>query len=129
MPSPEDEERQSPSIYSNCIYDHCEGTNDFKERLMATFINLATFTDQGIKNIKESPDRLNAFRAMAEKMGLTVKSAYYTLGSYDMVVIVEGPEDAGMAALMKLGSLGNVRSQTLRGFSPEETKAIIAKMP
>ena len=96
---------------------------------MATFINLATFTDQGIKNIKESPDRLNAYRAMAEKMGLTVKSAYYTTGTYDMVVIVEGPEDAGMASLLKLGSIGNVRSHTLRGFSPEEMRTIIARMP
>jgi uncharacterized protein with GYD domain len=127
--SPDDAERQSSLGWSYRIRDPCETIHHFKEKTMATFINLATFTDQGIKNIKESPDRLDAFRAMAEKLGMTVKGAYYTLGQYDMVVIVEGPEESGMATLLKLGSLGNVRSQTLRGFSPEETRAIIAKMP
>jgi uncharacterized protein with GYD domain len=96
---------------------------------MATHISLVNFTDQGIRNIKDSPDRLNAFVVMAEKMGMTVKTAYYTLGNYDMVVIMEGPEETGTAALMKLCSLGNVRSQTLSAFTPEEMKKILARMP
>jgi uncharacterized protein with GYD domain len=96
---------------------------------MATFISLLNFTDQGIRNVKESTDRFDAFRAMAEKMGVTVKSAHYTVGNYDMVVVTEGPEEAAMAVLMKVGSLGNIRSQTLRAFSPDEMRKIMAKMP
>ena len=96
---------------------------------MATFVVLLNFTDQGIRNVKDSPERLNAFRAMAEEMGVSIKSVYYTVGNYDIVTVVEGPEEAVTAALLKVGSLGNVRSQTLRGFSPDEMKQMISKMP
>ena len=95
---------------------------------MATFISLVNFTDQGIRNVKDSPDRLNAFRTMAEKVGVAVKSAYYTVGKYDIVVVMEGSEEAVTTTLLKVGSLGNVRSQTLRAFSPDEMKQIISKM-
>jgi uncharacterized protein with GYD domain len=96
---------------------------------MATFISLINFTDQGIRSIKESPARYEAFRGMAEKLGVTVKDIYYTVGNYDLVVVVEGSDEAATAALLKVGSLGNVRTQTLRGFSVEEMKRIIGKMP
>ena len=96
---------------------------------MATYVVLASFTDQGIRNVKDSPDRLAAFAAMAEKMGVKLTSALYTVGAYDMVNVVEGPEEAVTAVLLKLGSLGNIRTQTLRAFSPDEMKAIIAKAP
>jgi uncharacterized protein with GYD domain len=96
---------------------------------MATFISLLNFTDQGIRNVKDSPDRFEAFRALAENLGVTVKSAYWTVGNYDIVVIVEGPDEAVTSALLKVGSLGNVRSQTLRAFSADEMKRIITKMP
>jgi uncharacterized protein with GYD domain len=96
---------------------------------MATYVTLANFTDQGIRNVKESPDRLAAFRAMADKAGVTVKSVHYTVGSYDIVTVVEGSDEAVTAALLKLGSLGNIRTQTMRAFSPEEIKGIIGKIP
>lgn len=96
---------------------------------MATFISLINFTDQGIRDIKESPRRYEAFRVMAEKLGVTVKSVYYTVGSYDLVVIIEGSDEAVTASLLKAGSLGNVRSQTLRGFSVEDMKKIVGMMP
>ncbi len=96
---------------------------------MATFVVLLNFTDQGIRNVKDSPERLNAFRAMAEQMGVSIKSVYYTVGNYDIVTVVEGPDEAVTAALLKVGSLGSVRSQTLRGFSPDEMKQMISKMP
>jgi uncharacterized protein with GYD domain len=96
---------------------------------MATFISLVNFTDQGIRNIKDSPGRYEAFKAVAEKVGGTVKSVYYTMGNYDMVLIVEGSDEAAMTAMLKVGSLGNVRTETLRGFSVEEMKKIIGKMP
>jgi uncharacterized protein with GYD domain len=95
---------------------------------VATFISLVSFTDQGIRNVKDSPDRFEAFRALAQKAGVTVKSVYYTVGSCDMVTIVEGAEDAVTAVLLKVGSLGNVRSQTLRAFSVDEMRAILGKV-
>ena len=96
---------------------------------MATFIVLCSFTDQGIRNVKESPDRFNAFQAMAEKVGVKVKGVYYTVGHYDIVVIVEGPDDAVTTALLKVGSLGNIRTETLQGFSVDEMKKMVGKMP
>jgi len=94
---------------------------------MATFISLLTFTDQGIRNVKDSPERLRAFESMAEKLGVKMKGAYYTVGEYDIVVITEGADDAATAALLKVAALGNVRSRTLRAFSVEEMKNIIAR--
>ena len=96
---------------------------------MATFITLLNFTDQGIRNVKDSPARFKAFRVMAEGLGVTVKSAFWTIGNYDMVITVEGPDEAAATLLMKVGSLGNVRSQTLRGFTEDETKRILTQMP
>ena len=96
---------------------------------MATFIGLVNFTDQGIRNVKDSPDRYEAFRAMAEKVGVTLKGVYYTIGHYDMVLIMEGTDEAAVAAILKVGSLGNVRTETLRGFSLEEMRKIVGKLP
>lgn len=96
---------------------------------MATFVSLINFTDQGIRDVKDSPRRYEAFRVMAEKLGVTVKSAYYTVGHYDLVVVLDGPDEAVTAALLKAGSLGNVRSQTLRGFSVDQMKNIVNTMP
>ena len=96
---------------------------------MATFITLLNFTDQGIKNVKDSPERYEAFKAMAEKAGVTVKSVYYTVGQYDLVLVVEGSDEAATAVLLKAGSLGNVRSQTVRAFALEDMKKIITMMP
>jgi len=96
---------------------------------MATFVSLLNFTEQGIRNVKDSPDRYEAFRAMAEKVGVKVKGFYYTMGHYDMVLIVEGSDEAAMTAMLKLGSLGNVRTVTLRSTSVEEMRKMIGKMP
>jgi uncharacterized protein with GYD domain len=95
---------------------------------MPTFVTLVNFTDQGIKNVKDSPDRLQAFKAAAEKVGLKVKDTYYTVGAYDIVTITEGTGEALTAALLKVGSMGNIRTQTMRGFSPEEFKKILANV-
>jgi uncharacterized protein with GYD domain len=95
---------------------------------MPTFVTLMNFTDQGIKTVKDSPDRLQAFKAAAEKAGLKVKDVYYTVGAYDIVTITEGTAEALTAALLKVGSLGNIRTQTMRGFSPDEFKKILANI-
>ncbi len=96
---------------------------------MPTFVSLVNLTDQGIKNIKESPQRFEAFKAMAEKAGIKIESVYYTQGQYDMVTIMEGSDEATMVSFLKLVSLGNARTQPMRAFSVEEMKAFIAKMP
>jgi len=96
---------------------------------MATFIALMNFTDQGIRNIKESPNRYEKFRTMAKEQGVTLKDVYWTVGQYDMVVVLEGADEAVTTGLLKLGSLGNVRSQTLRGYSADEFKNIVCNMP
>ncbi len=96
---------------------------------MATFIALMNFTDQGIRNVKESPDRYEKFKTMAEEQGVTFKDVYWTVGQYDMVLVLEGADEAVTTGLLKLGSLGNIRSQTLRGYSADEFKNIISNMP
>ena len=95
---------------------------------MSTFISLINFTDQGIRNIKDSPERFATFKASVEKLGVSVKAGYYTVGQYDMVVIVEGSDEAATAAMLKVASAGNVRSQTLRGFSVDDMKKIIGSI-
>jgi len=96
---------------------------------MATFISLVSFTDQGIRSVKESPKRADAFKAVAKKLGVTVKEIYWTLGHYDVVVVLDGDDEAVTSALLKLGSIGNVRSETLRAFSAAEMGRIAGNIP
>ncbi len=96
---------------------------------MATFIVLATFSDQGIKNVKQTVERAEAFKQMASKVGATVKNMYWTLGSRDIVAICEAPDDETATALsLSVATRGNVRSETLRAFSFEEMTKVLAKM-
>ena len=95
---------------------------------MATYIILANFTEQGIRNVKDSPTRADAFKDMARKAGVTVKEQYWTLGAHDIVTIVEAPDDVAVTAVgLSVGALGNVRTQTLRAFSKTEMTTIVAK--
>ena len=93
---------------------------------MACYITLANFTDQGARAIKSSPERFEAFKAMAEGAGVSVKSVFWTLGAYDLVLVTEGSEEASVTLNMKVASLGNVRSQTLRGFTAAEMRKLVA---
>jgi uncharacterized protein with GYD domain len=96
---------------------------------MNTYVVLVNFTDQGIRNAKDSVKRMEAFKEMAKKFGVTVREFFWTYGRYDMVAINEAPDEAsGMALNMSLCALGNVRTQTLHAFSADEMKPIIAKM-
>lgn len=95
---------------------------------MPTYISLNTFTDLGIRNIKDTTKRTDAIRKMANTCGATLKDVYWTLGSYDAVSIFEAPDDASMAALQaSIGAAGNIRTLTLRAFSRAEMDGIIAK--
>lgn len=95
---------------------------------MPAYITLGNFTDQGARTIKDSPDRYEAFKALAEGAGVTVKSVHWTTGAYDMVLVSEGPEDALMTLNMKMAALGNIRTQTLRGFSITEMRKLVTAL-
>ena len=96
---------------------------------MPNYIVLGSFTDQGIRNVKDSPKRMDAVSAMAKKAGASLKETYWTLGQYDFVAIFEAPDDVSMTALgLSIGKLWNVRTQTLRAFPAAEMQAILGKM-
>ena len=96
---------------------------------MATFIALSNFTDQGIRSVKDTVKRADAVKEAAQKAGVTMKDIMWTLGSYDMVVTFEAPDDASMTAFaLAVGAAGNVRTQTMRAFSRSEMSAILARM-
>jgi uncharacterized protein with GYD domain len=96
---------------------------------MATYIVLSTFTDQGIRSVKDTTKRADAVKELARKMGIETKSLYWTVGQYDVVVTFEAPDDASITALaLAISSGGNVRTQTLRAFSREEMGGILGKL-
>lgn len=96
---------------------------------MASYVVLASFTDQGIRAIKETSKRADAFKEMAKKMGITIKDMYWTLGAYDIVTICEAPDDETMTALsLSVASRGNVRTQTLRAFSQSDLGNVLGKV-
>ena len=93
---------------------------------MSHYILLINWTDQGIRKIKESPDRFNQFKAIVEKVGGKLIGGYYTYGEYDVVIVMEAPNDeAVMSLMLKVGSAGNVRTKTLKAFTAEEGIKII----
>jgi uncharacterized protein with GYD domain len=96
---------------------------------MARYVSLIQFADQGIRNIKETVKRGDAAVAEAEKMGMKIIEEFWTMGSYDAVVVVDAPDDPTMSAFMlKIGSLGNVKSHTMRAFRRDEMEGILAKI-
>jgi uncharacterized protein with GYD domain len=97
-----------------------------RRTVMPAFITLANFTNQGARTIKDSPDRFEAFKSLAEGAGVTIKSVHWTTGAYDIVLVAEGPEDALMTLNMKMAALGNIRTQTLRGFTITEMRKLVA---
>ena len=95
---------------------------------MATYITLLDFTEQGVRNYKQSPQRASDFKAAAQQLGVTVKQVFWTLGAHDGVLIFDAPdEQAAIAAMLNLSSLGYVKTQTLRAFAESEVQAIIEK--
>jgi uncharacterized protein with GYD domain len=97
---------------------------------MATYVVLVNFTDQGIRNVKQSPERAKAMSAAGSKLGIKVKEIYWTMGACDAFFIADAPNDEAMSALsLSLGSLGNVRTQTMRAYSADEMSKILAKLP
>ena len=97
---------------------------------MATYIILLRYTPQGIKNIKDSPARIDAARKAFQAAGADFKHWFLTMGEYDAVVIAEAPNDETMAKLiLSIGALGNVGTQTLRAFTEAEFRQLVAGLP
>lgn len=94
---------------------------------MAKYIALVNWTDQGIKNVKDSPNRLAAARDLAKKYGCEMQDFNMTIGIYDMVVTIEAPSDEAVAKfILALGSGGNIRTTTLKAFPEAAYRDIVA---
>src|SRR5260370_17935842 len=96
---------------------------------MVTYVVLTKFTDQGIRNAKDSPKRADAFKQMAKTFGVTVKDIFWTQGRYDIVTILEAPdESSAMSLSLSLGALGNARTDSLRAFSAPHMAPLFLNM-
>ena len=100
-----------------------------REVAMAYYVILSNFTDQGIKSIKDTQKRAEAFKAAASKSGIKIHTLLWTLGQHDVVAIAEADDDIAATALaLSVASLGNIRTQTLRAFDTADMAKIMAKM-
>lgn len=96
---------------------------------MSDYIMLCNWTDQGIRHVKDSPDRLDAARELARQHGAAVTGFYMTMGIYDLVLVVDAPNDDTMARIaVSLGKGGNVRTITLKAFGEAEYREIIGSV-
>src|SRR5712692_7715493 len=95
---------------------------------MATFVVLFNWTDQGIKSFKDSPSRVDAAKQAFADLGVEIRDIYWTLGAYDLVSVIEAPDaEAMIAAMLRLSSLGNVRTTTMRALGRGELEGVVAK--
>jgi uncharacterized protein with GYD domain len=97
---------------------------------MATYLLLSRFTSQGIKDVKGSPARIEAFKKAARTFGAEIREVYFSFGRYDTVSLVSTPDDESMCKLsLALGALGNVHTETVRLFAEADAKKLIAALP
>jgi uncharacterized protein with GYD domain len=95
---------------------------------MTTYVSLINWTEQGIRNFRDSTERAEDFTKLVESSGGTVREVLWTVGEYDIVCVTEFPDDeAGVATLLQVGAAGNVRSNTLRAFNADEMRGIIRR--
>ena len=96
---------------------------------MPRYIVLYNWTDQGLKNVKESPKRMEAGKKAGEAYGVKLREIYSTMGMYDFVFIIDAPDESSLASfLLACGSLGTHRSTTLRAFTEAEFAGIVNKI-
>jgi uncharacterized protein with GYD domain len=95
---------------------------------MATFVVLMNWTEEGVKGFKDSTKRASTAEEGMREMGIMLKDIYWTVGAYDVVCVFEAPDDETFAAaLLKLGSTGNVRTTTMRAFTKTEFEKIVSR--
>jgi uncharacterized protein with GYD domain len=96
---------------------------------MGAYVSLVNFTEKGVREVADTVKRAEAFKKATKKLGATVKEVVWTLGQYDIVAIIEAPDEAtATAALLSAAKLGNIRSQTLRAFTASEMEKILEKV-
>ena len=96
---------------------------------MPTYVVLVNWTDQGVRDVKQTTERTDHGGEIAEKHGMKLERAYWTVGAYDMVAVFEAPDEEALSAhLLEIGSSGNVRTTTLRAFDEEEMKGILGRL-
>jgi uncharacterized protein with GYD domain len=96
---------------------------------MTRYLVLSTFTDQGIRTVKDTTKRAAAVREMGAQFGVQMKDIYWTLGAYDLALVLEAPDDAAITAFgLSIGAQGNVRTQTLRALNADDMQGILGKM-
>lgn len=97
---------------------------------MAGYIALFRYTQQGVANIKDSPQRIKNAKTLAEQMGIRTIGIWVTMGKVDLVGVFDAPDDASMAAfVLGLSKLGNVSTQTMRALSEDEFAQVVDKLP
>ena len=97
---------------------------------MPSYLSLIKWTDQGIRNVKHSPQRLDAVKQAAQAAGGKVVFFYMTMGEYDLVTLMELPNDeAASRLLLSTAAQGNIRSTTLKAFTEDEYRKLIASLP
>ncbi|UCD91218.1 MAG: GYD domain-containing protein [Desulfobacterales bacterium] len=97
---------------------------------MPTYITLVRYTQKGVENVKDSPQRLDAAKKAFRGMGAELKEFYLVMGQYDIILVSEAPNDEAVAKIaLTLGSLGNVRTESFRAFKEDEYREIIAALP
>ena len=97
---------------------------------MPTYVGFLRFTQQGIQNIKDSPNRVQAARQAIEAAGGKMEAFYYTMGQYDAITIIEAPDDATVSRLvLGVAAQGNARLETARAFSADEMRDILSGLP
>jgi uncharacterized protein with GYD domain len=101
-----------------------------KENAMATYIALATFTDQGLRTAKDSVKRADAASEIASRFGVQMKNIHWTLGAYDLVLEFDAKDETSMVAYaLAIGAAGNVRFQSMRALDRDEMSRVVQKMP
>ena len=97
---------------------------------MPTYIGLIKLTDQGIRNVKETTKRAKSFREVAEKAGVKAREILWTMGRYDLVLVIDAPNDETMCRMtLALGMMGNAKTETLKAFSAQEMDQILKDLP
>jgi uncharacterized protein with GYD domain len=96
---------------------------------MPTYVTLMNWTDQGVRNVRDTVNRRGQADELAQKHGATIEEVYWTVGPYDIVTIVEAPDDESVTAmLLELGSAGNLRTTTLRAYDSEQMSGILQRL-
>lgn len=97
---------------------------------MPTYVTLLDWTDQGVRDFKDTVDRYEAASGQLESLGVNFKQIYWTLGTHDIVSVIEAPDDETLAAaLLAVAGQGNIRTTTLRAFDADQMRSVIAKAP